>query len=138
MAVLRLWSIFKHSTDHSGMDFTWWYPEVLIFSCLEIDFAIMCASMPIFWPTVVASLSQIFVTKEVHVTHQRLDESHAEHYEMGRSKSLRSQNSQEGLTKTKSSFCDFDADSRGGKRDVRVAQVEVKQATQRIHIDTFP
>ncbi|KAF2129413.1 hypothetical protein P153DRAFT_356991 [Dothidotthia symphoricarpi CBS 119687] len=137
MAILRLWSIFKHSKADGGMDFTWWYPEVLIFSCLEVDFAIMCASMPIFWPTVVASWSQIFVTKEVRVTHQLLDDDGSgDHYEMNRPSSFKSQHSQEGLTK-QSSYYEFDAESARNK-DVRVAQVEVRQATHRIHIDTFP
>ena len=100
MAVLRLWSAWRHSHNKlDTFDFTWWYPEVLILSCLEIDFAIMAASMPIFWPTVLASWSGIFVTKEVHVTHhQRFDESNADFMEMNRSNSLKSMASTEGLT----------------------------------------
>ncbi|KAF1362824.1 hypothetical protein EJ07DRAFT_105658 [Lizonia empirigonia] len=95
MAVLRLWSMFKHSGKPlQDWDFTWWYPETLIFSCLEVDFAIICASMPIFWPTVVANFNAIFVTKEVHITHQDL----VEDFEMGRATSLKSTSSQEGLT----------------------------------------
>ncbi|KAG9202953.1 hypothetical protein G6514_003734 [Epicoccum nigrum] len=96
MAVLRLWSTFKHSADLiKSYDFTWWYPEVLIISCLEVDFAIICASMPIFWPTMVANLNAIFVTKEVHVTHT----DRVQDFEMGRPTSLKSTASQEGLTK---------------------------------------
>jgi hypothetical protein len=76
MSILRLWTAVKHNPkDVKNVDFTWWYPLALIFSCLEVDFAIICASMPIFWPVFVASLPQIFVTKEVIVTHhQRLDD----------------------------------------------------------------
>jgi hypothetical protein len=101
LAVLRLWSILKHSaTDAQSFDFTWWYPQVLILSCLEIDFAIMCASMPIFWPTVIASWDKIFVTKEVQVTHhQRLD-SIAGGYELDRTNSAKSYASTTGLTKS--------------------------------------
>lgn len=102
MAVLRLWSTFKHVHNLiTGWDFTFWYPEVLIISCLEIDFAIMTASMPIFWPTVVASWGQIFVTNEVRVTHhQRLnDDNSRDHFEMGRSNSLKSSTSTQGLTR---------------------------------------
>ncbi|KAF3003687.1 hypothetical protein E8E13_008735 [Curvularia kusanoi] len=96
MAVLRLWSTFKHNGEITkSFDFTWWYPEVLIISCLEIDFAIICASMPIFWPTVVANWNSIFVTKEVHVTHT----DRVQDFEMGRPTSLKSTVSQEGLTK---------------------------------------
>ncbi|KAF2844654.1 hypothetical protein T440DRAFT_314210 [Plenodomus tracheiphilus IPT5] len=100
MSILRLWTTFKHSSNiKQAYDFTWWYPEVLIISCLEIDFAIMCASMPIFWPTVVASLGQIFVTNEVRVTHhQRLVDNSGDNFEMDRSHSLKSNTSTQGLT----------------------------------------
>lgn len=72
MSILRLFSSITHKPDDiDSMDFTWWYPLTLIFSCLEVDFAIICASIPIFWPVIVASLPQIFVTKEVIVTHHK-------------------------------------------------------------------
>ena len=69
MSFLRLWTILKYQrTPADAMNFTWWYPLALIVSCLEINFAIMCASMPIFWPVFVQSMSQMFVvTKEVEV-----------------------------------------------------------------------
>lgn len=51
--------------------------------------------MPIFWPTMVANLNAIFVTKEVHVTHT----DRVQDFEMGRPTSLKSTASQEGLTK---------------------------------------
>ncbi|UPX18907.1 uncharacterized protein EKO05_0009190 [Ascochyta rabiei] len=118
MAILRLWSTFKHSADAiKSFDFTWWYPEVLIISCLEVDFAIICASMPIFWPTVVANFNAIFVTKEVHITHQ----DRFQDFEMGRPTSLKSTASQEGLTKLPSGeqksyyYNDFDTDAGTGK-----------------------
>lgn len=118
MSILRLWSTFKHSIDTiKSFDFTWWYPEVLIISCLEVDFAIMCASMPIFWPTIVANLNAIFVTKEVHIIHQ----DRVQDFEMGRPTSLKSTASQEGLTKLPSGeqksyyYNDFDTDSGPGK-----------------------
>ncbi|KAH9874361.1 hypothetical protein IAQ61_003550 [Plenodomus lingam] len=100
MSILRLWTTFKHSRDtEQGFDFTWWYPQVLIISCLEVDFAIMCASMPIFWPTVIASFGQIFVTNEVRVTHhQRLVDNGGDNFEMDRSNSLKSSTSTQGLT----------------------------------------
>ncbi|KAH9881821.1 hypothetical protein J1614_000992 [Plenodomus biglobosus] len=136
MAVLRLWSTFKHSVDmEQGFDFTWWYPEVLIISCLEVDFAIMCASMPIFWPTVVASLGQIFVTNEVRVTHhQRLVDDSRDNFEMGRSNSLKSNTSTQGLTRIgtgehKPYYMDgFDA---GKKPNPGLSQVEVQPYAQK-------
>ncbi|KNG51584.1 hypothetical protein TW65_91070 [Stemphylium lycopersici] len=102
MAVLRLWSTFKHSQSAvQSFDFTWWYPEVLIISCLEIDFAIMCASMPIFWPTVIANWSHIFVTNEVRVTsHERLASDSRDNFELSRRNSERSATgSTKGLTR---------------------------------------
>lgn len=99
MSVLRLWTAIKHNPkDIKNVDFTWWYPLALIFSCLEVDFAITCASMPIFWPVLVASLPQIFVTKEVIVTHHQLSNHETEPGE--RQNSLRGNDSSEGLRNT--------------------------------------
>jgi hypothetical protein len=77
------------------LDFTWWMSNVYLFSCLEVDFAIICASMPIFWPTVVATWTEIFVTDEVIVRHDR--RSHIEDDKEGTRKS---HDSTLGLTKS--------------------------------------
>ncbi|KAI4942274.1 hypothetical protein J4E91_010248 [Alternaria rosae] len=136
MAILRLWSTFKNSQSMTqSFDFTWWYPEVLIISCLEIDFAIMCASMPIFWPTVMASWTQIFVTNEVRVTHhERLDDSR-DNFELVRNTSLKSTGSAEELARVTSEeqdavYSGFDPET--GK-DGRFAamRVEVQPQAQR-------
>jgi len=101
MAILRLWSGLKYNSTTTMYDFTWWWPEVLIFSCLEVNFAIMCASMPIFWPTVMAAWTQISVTHEVTVTHDR-NSRYVEHgtypMELQRTVSTKSHESTEGLT----------------------------------------
>lgn len=73
----------------------------MIMSSLEIDFAIICASIPIFWPLITAALPQIFVTHEVRVTHhQRLPDNTNTEYELRRSYSCKSGggDSQENLT----------------------------------------
>jgi hypothetical protein len=63
----------------------------MILASLEIDFAIICASIPIFWPLIVKALPQIFVTKEVRVTHhQRLPDGNNTEYEMGSGSSMKS------------------------------------------------
>jgi hypothetical protein len=133
MAILRLWSVFKHSSDTiQSFDYSWWYCETLLVSCLEVDFAIMCASMPIFWPAVVANFNAIFVTKEVHITHQ----DRVQDFEMGRPTSLKSTASQEGLTKVASGeqksyyYNDFDTDSGTGKGSGST-QVGIKETPQR-------
>ncbi|KAI8942356.1 hypothetical protein NX059_000432 [Plenodomus lindquistii] len=135
MAILRLWSTFKHNADREqSFDFTWWYPEVLIISCLEIDFAIMCASMPIFWPRVVASLGQIFVTNEVRVTHhERLKDTSRDNFEMSRSHSIKSTTSTQGLTRIgtgeqKSYYMD---EFEVGKNPMGVSQAEVQSHAQK-------
>ncbi|KAF9702001.1 hypothetical protein EKO04_001061 [Ascochyta lentis] len=95
MAVLRLWSGLKYNNRGVVMyDYTFWLPEVLMFSCLEVDFAIICASMPIFWPTV-RDAWKITVTKEVIV----MNEPRFVDVEMSveRTTSLKSHESTEGL-----------------------------------------
>ncbi|KAF2645529.1 hypothetical protein P280DRAFT_503661 [Massarina eburnea CBS 473.64] len=102
MAIIRLWAITSHRGDGtSRLDFTWWYPLIMILSSIEIDFAIITASVPIFWPVIISSLPQIFVTHEVHITrHERIpeDANGAGDFEMDRPSSPKSNNSQEGLT----------------------------------------
>jgi len=64
----------------------------ILLSCLEINLAIICASMPVFWPVLEKSVSAIFVTHEVHVTeHRRLDDTDDndnDNYELVQSRSL--------------------------------------------------
>ncbi|KAJ4367768.1 hypothetical protein N0V86_009890 [Didymella sp. IMI 355093] len=101
MALLRLWSGLKYNNRGVMMyDYSYWLPEVLIFSCLEVDFAIISASIPIFWPAVKAAWNQITVTKEVIVTSEsRYDDAHLNDLNMDveRTVSLKSEKSTEGL-----------------------------------------
>lgn len=135
MAVLRLWSNIKHLSDTTkSFDFTWWYPEVLILSCLEVDFAIMSASMPIFWPAVVAHFNAIFVTKEVHITHQ----DRVQNFEMGRPASLNSTASMKGLTKVTSGeqkpyyYNDFVRPTESGTgKNPALTQVDIQETSHR-------
>ncbi|EMD86282.1 hypothetical protein COCC4DRAFT_31540 [Bipolaris maydis ATCC 48331] len=104
MSVLRLWAMFKHNKSSiQSFDYVWWYPEVIIISFIEVSFAIMCASMPIFWPTVVANWGHIFITNEVRVTsHERLDSVTQDQIELTRAGSLKSVDSTKGLTRVES------------------------------------
>lgn len=97
MAVLRLWSGLKYNNSLVMYDYTLWLPEVLIFSLLEVDFAIICASMPIFWPSVMAAWNQIYVTNEVTVTVEHRDDANKSDLEMARTSSRKSHESTEGL-----------------------------------------
>ncbi|KAF1934771.1 hypothetical protein EJ02DRAFT_439661 [Clathrospora elynae] len=55
-------------------DFTWWSPTIIVLSCLEVDLAIICASMPIFWPIIERSFVAIFVSYEVKVVEERVSD----------------------------------------------------------------
>lgn len=54
------------------MDFTWWTPITAILFCLEVDLAIVCGSMPIFWPAIEQSISSIFVSFDVDVVEEHV------------------------------------------------------------------
>ncbi|KAF2833912.1 hypothetical protein CC86DRAFT_462160 [Ophiobolus disseminans] len=105
-----IWRLYAISSNQAATypyyDFTWWSPPMIILSCLEIDLAIMCASMPIFWPIIEKSLTTIFVSYEVKVTEERIDDDYGLAYELEHSRSRRegsmrstSGTSVEGLTK---------------------------------------
>ncbi|KAJ4378512.1 hypothetical protein N0V86_006218 [Didymella sp. IMI 355093] len=74
ISVWRLQSIVQHKAGLSPYpDFTWWTPISIILSCLEIDLAIMCASMPIFWPVIQRSFSAIFVSHQIEIVETRAE-----------------------------------------------------------------
>lgn len=71
----------------------------MILSALEVDFAIICASIPIFWPVIISKMPQIFVTQEVHVTRAaRSPINNNVEYELSGAYSLKSNGSEENLT----------------------------------------
>jgi hypothetical protein len=99
MSVWRLFTIVQH---RAGLlpypDFTWWSPPSFILSCLEIDLAITCASIPIFWPVVQKSLSAIFVSVEVEIKEDQVEDEFGlayrlEHMKSNGRQSLRSSSS---------------------------------------------
>ncbi|KAF2872343.1 hypothetical protein BDV95DRAFT_380891 [Massariosphaeria phaeospora] len=126
-SIWRLYTISSsRAPTHPYIDFTWWSPISIILSSLEIDLAIMCASIPIFWPVIEKSLAQIFVTREVRVTeHRRLDDEQGLAYElehnhkmgMERSASLKSDGGQsrESLTREVSHSSGNEASVGGGR-----------------------
>jgi hypothetical protein len=49
-------------------DPTWNVPSIVILSCLEIQGAVICASIPFFWPVLVQlAFGKILVVEEIHV-----------------------------------------------------------------------
>jgi hypothetical protein len=140
MAFLRLWSGLKYNNQMTMFDFTWWMPEVLIFSCLEIDFAIMCASMPIFWPSVLAAWTDIFITQEVTVVHDRRSryvEVNELNLQLDRVDSKKSQDSAVALTQAnteqvKPFFTSFDPETgRGPGSGISLVEVQTPAQTER-------
>lgn len=86
VSIWRLYSIIEHSAGLAPYpDFTWWTPVSIVLSCLEIDLAIICASIPIFWPVMQKSLSAIFVSHEIEVVETRNDD-HGLAYELEHTK----------------------------------------------------
>jgi len=94
----RLGTIIAHGAGWGGpdeaTDFTWFSPEPVILSAVEVVTAILAASMPIFWPVMEAKLLSVFVTHEIVITHQPYD---AHGFELNRSSS---QGSERSLNRT--------------------------------------
>ncbi|OTB12959.1 hypothetical protein K445DRAFT_368983 [Daldinia sp. EC12] len=72
LSVWRLQTIVANKAGtYPVLDPTWYTPTSIILAALEVDLASICASIPTFWPALKQSfLNAIFITKEVHVTHQ--------------------------------------------------------------------
>jgi hypothetical protein len=103
-SVWRLYTIVSNRAGtHPYVDFTWFSPISIILSCIEVDLAITCASMPIFWPILEKSLSHIFVTSEVRISteHRHIEEAGRGYELKGRTGSMKSDsgNSRESLTR---------------------------------------
>jgi hypothetical protein len=98
ISVWRLYSICKHEAATAPyIDFTWWTPSMIVLSCLEIDLAIICASMPIFWPVIERSLASIFVSYEVKVTEEHVQvEDYGLAYELEHTKSQGQESTRSG------------------------------------------
>jgi hypothetical protein len=59
---------------------------------LEVNFACIGASVPVFWPMVVAQFDNIMVTREINVS---VTDRHSEHIQLQRSQSLYSNDGSE-------------------------------------------
>ncbi|KAJ4350461.1 uncharacterized protein N0V89_009082 [Didymosphaeria variabile] len=59
-------------------DPSWYTPTVYIFSILELNMAILTASIPIFWPLVTSFASnKILIVNEIEIRTERIDNSFA-------------------------------------------------------------
>lgn len=69
LTMWRLATIITHrATTSPTFDPTWYAPSSILLGALEVNIASMCASVPIFWPTLKARLDEIFVTREITIT----------------------------------------------------------------------
>lgn len=98
-------------------DVTYYTATVYIFSVLEIDVAILCASIPIFWPLVASFASnKILIVNEIEVRTERRSEAIglAEHGQAG--------------------FGEMDFDGEGGGRTSRMSVlVNTKSDLEKVH-----
>ncbi|KAI0136474.1 hypothetical protein BJ170DRAFT_13574 [Xylariales sp. AK1849] len=77
LAIWRLATIIQHQTGTwPTRDPTWYAPISLILGVLEVDFAAICASIPIFWPVLEQQWGSIFITQEIKVTHEDRYDDH--------------------------------------------------------------
>ncbi|KAI1077736.1 hypothetical protein F5B20DRAFT_582846 [Whalleya microplaca] len=69
LCIWRVATLFEHRVGtFPTFDPTWYTPISLILGMLEVNIASICASVPIFWPSLTARLDQIFITREIEIT----------------------------------------------------------------------
>ncbi|KAI1453230.1 hypothetical protein F4805DRAFT_444380 [Annulohypoxylon moriforme] len=72
LSIWRLATIVEHrATTSPTFDPTWYGPISIMLGTLEAMTASICASFPIFWPSLKVRLDEIFVTREVTITLNR-------------------------------------------------------------------
>jgi hypothetical protein len=70
---------------------------MILLSCLEIDLAIICASMPVFWPVFERGLASIFVSYEIKVSEEHVrNEDYGLAYELEHTKSKGQESTRSG------------------------------------------
>ncbi|KAH6659913.1 hypothetical protein BKA67DRAFT_641088 [Truncatella angustata] len=71
LAIWRLATIIDHqAATWPTHDPTWYGPISIILAVLEVDFAAICASTPIFWPVLEERWGSIFITQEIKITRE--------------------------------------------------------------------
>ncbi|KAK8109429.1 hypothetical protein PG999_007566 [Apiospora kogelbergensis] len=68
---ISIWRV-KSIVDHRAATFptfdpTWYGPISIELATLEVNFASICASIPVFWPVLTARLDKVFVTREIKI-----------------------------------------------------------------------
>lgn len=70
LSIWRLACIIRtRATTYPCFDPTWYGATPIVLATLEVDVAVVCAALPVFWPVLCnMHLNQILVTREVKVT----------------------------------------------------------------------
>ncbi|KAK8074301.1 hypothetical protein PG994_005200 [Apiospora phragmitis] len=68
ISIWRVKTIVEHrAATFPTFDPTWYGPISIELATLEVNFASICASIPVFWPVLTARLDKVFVTREIKV-----------------------------------------------------------------------
>lgn len=69
VSVWRLVSVIEHhAATWPTFDPTWYGCVSIVLGAVEVDMAVICASVPVFWPVLKSGGFQILITREVQVT----------------------------------------------------------------------
>lgn len=79
--------------SHPTFDHPWYAPTLCILGMLEVNFACIGASVPIFWPVFRDKIGTIFVTREINVSVAARSSSDVH---LQRAESLHSQDGSDG------------------------------------------
>ncbi|KAG8167610.1 hypothetical protein KVR01_003299 [Diaporthe batatas] len=73
LSIWRLQSIVEtRAATMPTFDPTWYGTTPIVLSCMEVDLAAVCASLPVFWPVIQRGIgSVIVVTHEVKITREQ-------------------------------------------------------------------
>ncbi|KZL69997.1 integral membrane protein, partial [Colletotrichum incanum] len=69
LGIFRLVGITQsRAGTYPTLDPSWYGCTPIVLAAVEINLATICASLPVFWPTLQKNIGQIFITKEVEIT----------------------------------------------------------------------
>ncbi|KAK7973570.1 hypothetical protein PG989_015418 [Apiospora arundinis] len=68
ISIWRVKTIVEHrAATFPTFDPTWYGPISIELATLEVNFASICASIPVFWPVLTRSIDKVFVTREIKI-----------------------------------------------------------------------
>ncbi|KAH8897804.1 hypothetical protein GQ53DRAFT_884653 [Thozetella sp. PMI_491] len=74
LSVWRLVSIIDTQAGTSPtLDPSWYGSAPIVLAALEVNLAVICASLPVFWPVLEHNIGKIFITHEIEISHEEGD-----------------------------------------------------------------